>query len=444
MSDITSFLDARNIAVIGASREEQKVGHILFKNLISNPHLKVFPVNPNTEQILNHTAYINIMKIPVIIDLAIIAVPAELVPKILKQCVIAKVKNVIIISAGFEEAGKQELKQEIEKIIQMSKIRVIGPNVLGILDTYRQLNTSFFKGMPEKGFISFISQSGAVGTSVLDSAIKTNLGISKFFSLGNAIDLDFSDFIEYLGEDRNTKVICIYMEALKQGQGKRFIEICKNVSRKKPIIILKSGKSKQGEKAAKSHTAALASDSRIYSGVFKQSNIIEVNSIKQLFSVAEIYSKYGFLGKKACIITNAGGLGVLTADYCDENRIELPEIPERVLSQLKQMLPKEASTGNPIDLLGDAQTFRYKKVLDLLDRENFFDFFILLLTPQYMTEALSTATTLIGRRKPVLACFAGGNQVEKSIQALRGKIPIFEDVKDLCDSAGKIIWIIYD
>lgn len=438
MSYITSFLDARNIAVIGASRSEEKVGNIIFKNLYHNSHLNVYPVNPNAETILGKQAFINITKVPVIVDLAIIATPAQIVPKILNQCALAKVKNVMIISAGFEELGNEELKEQIQKILDKTKIKLIGPNVLGIIDPYRVFNASFFNGMPNKGYISFISQSGAIGTSVLDSAIKNNIGISKFFSIGNAMDLSFPDFIDYLGNDRNTRVICLYMESLKQSQGKDFIDVCKRVSKRKPIIILKSGKSEQGEQAAKSHTAALASDSRIYSGAFKQAGCIEVDSINQLIKTAEIFSKYGYIGNKACIITNAGGLGVLTADYCSKNNIQLPMHNERVLSLLKQTLPKEASKSNPIDLLGDATSLRYKKIIDILDRENYFDFFIVLLTPQYMTDSLSIASTIINRRKPIIACFAGGNQVEKAKQALQGKIPIFNDIKDLCDAAGKI------
>jgi len=432
MGDVSIFFNAKTYAIVGASRDEKKVGHAIFKNLLHSDK-KVFPVNPKAKEILGHRCYEDILEIPYQIDCVIVAVPAKLVPLVLRQAQRVKVKSAIILSAGFGEIGNTDLEERIKKIAEEANIVLLGPNSYGFIDPSKKLNTTYFEGIPKQGGIAFISQSGAIGSAIIDSMDK----LSGFVSIGNSMELDFSDFIEYYSRDKNTKVITLYLESLREGKGKRFIEACKKC--KKPIIALKSGKSKKGQKAAKSHTAALASEWGVYSGILKQAGIIEVDSIKQLFDVAKIFDKYTKLGKQAGIITNAGGLGVLTTDECEENDIKVHSLKTSTIEKLNKVLVPNWSHNNPIDLVGDALAEDYEKAIQILERENF-DFFITLLTPQRMTEALGTAKTLLKTKKPIFACFLGGKQVQKAKEFMdQNEIIHFNDPREMCEALGKVI-----
>lgn len=432
MGDVNIFFDAKTYAVVGASRNEKKVGHSIFKNLLHS-NKKVFPVNPKTKEILGHKCYEDILEIPYQIECVIVAVPAKLAPLILRQCEKRKVKSVIILSAGFSEIGNKNLEERIKKIAEEANITLLGPNSYGFIDPTQKLNTTYFEGIPKEGKIAFISQSGAIGSAVIDSAEK----LSGFVSIGNSLQLDFSDFIEYYSKDKKTKVITLYLESLQEEKGKRFIEACKKC--KKPIVVLKAGKSKQGQKAAKSHTAALASEQGVYLGILKQAKVIEVDSIKQLFNVARILEKYGKIENKTAIITNAGGLGVLTTDACEENKIKIPNLEKSTIEKLNKILVPNWSHNNPIDLIGDALAEDYEKTIQILEKEKF-DFFTILLTPQKMTEALATAKTLLKTKKPVFTCFLGGKQIQKAEEFMdQFGIINFDDPKEMCDTIGKII-----
>ena len=248
--------------------------------------------------------------------------------------------------------------------------------------------------------------------------------------------MDFSDFVEYYSNDKNTEVITLYIESLKEGRGRRFIEVCKKC--RKPIIALKAGKSREGQRAAKSHTAALASERGVYSGILKQAGVIEVDSVKQLFDVAKLLEKYPKLGDKVAIVTNAGGLGVLTTDACELNKINVPKLSKQLIEKLSKVLPLNWSHNNPADLIGDALAEDYRKTILILERENF-DFFFVLLTPQRMTEALETAKILLKTKKPVIACFLGGKQVREAKEFMDRKgILNFDDVGEMCEAVGKV------
>jgi len=427
---VKEFLEAKTFAVVGAARSKHKVGHAVFKNLLQNKKNKVFPVNPNASKILGRKCYREIGEILSKISCVIIAVKAELVPDILKQAGKKHVQCAIVVSSGFSESKNFELENEIIKLAEQYKIKLLGPNVLGFIHPGKNINASFFSGIIPKGGIALLSQSGALGVGVLDLAIKNNIGFAGFVSLGNCAQLDFSDFIDYYSKDSATKVIALYVESLKENKGRKFLEACKRC--KKPIIVLKSGKTSRGIKAASSHTAALASAEGVYSGMFREAGILEVNSISELLNVSKVLDRYGQLGKRACVITNAGGLGVLAADSCSENGIELVQVPANIQEKLRKILPVESSLGNPIDLLGDALAERYRSVLKLLDSERFFDFFIVLLTPQFMTQSVETAQFLTSLKKPVFACFYGGEKVEAAKNVLRNaKILNFNDVTEL-------------
>lgn len=289
---LKSFFDSRRIAVIGAAREEEKVGNVIFRNLLGNSNFRVFPVNPKATEIYGVKCFSSVMEIPYVVDLVVICVKAEIVPKILEECGRKRIKNAIIISAGFSEAGNYGLNEQVREIAKRFEIEILGPNVLGILNPYKGMNATFFKGMPEKGKISFVSQSGALGTAVLDKAIEEKVGFASFISLGNMLQQDFISALEYLENDVYTEVIMLYIESLKEDTGEKFIEICKRISKRKRIIALKSGKTKSGEFAAKTHTSSMASPYKIYSGVFKQAGIIEAESVEEMFLIAKFLARY--------------------------------------------------------------------------------------------------------------------------------------------------------
>jgi len=433
-----SFFEARRIAVIGASREPGKVGNVIFRNLLKNDNLRCFPINPNADYVEGNKAFPDVLSIPFPVDMAIIAVPAKIVPEVLEQCGKKEIKNVVIISSGFNESGNLELTEKIEEISERYRIKIIGPNVLGIINPYKNMNASFFKEMPGKGNIAFISQSGAVGAAILDRALLNHFGLSAFISLGNMLQQDFLDALDYLEKDLYTEIIVLYIESLKPETGKDFVEICKRISKRKKIIAIKAGKTTEGEIAARTHTASLSSPSKIYSGAFKQAGIIEVNNLEEMFSLAEIFSKYKKLGKKVCIITNAGGLGVLAADSCVRAGLKLEEIPEMVLLELDKILPFGYSRRNPLDILGDALAERYEKVLKILSRRNIFDFFIVILSPQEMTQPLQTADLLVKTKIPIVACYIGGKSLQEAKKFLKEQgVIVIEDVSEI-EILGKI------
>lgn len=432
MGDVSSLIEANSFAVIGASEHEKKVGHVIFKNLLKE-NKKVYAVNPKIKELLGKEVYPSIGKIPYDIDCAIIATPTLTVLEILKQAIHKGVKSIIIVSSGFSEIGNKDLENEIVALANKYKMNLLGPNVFGFVNPARNTNTTFFEGKIEEGNLAFISQSGAIASVVFDRKEK----LSGFVSLGNSGQLDFSDFIEYYSKDKNTKVICLYMESLKENEGARFLEVCKKCV--KPIVVLKAGKSEKGKKAAATHTAALASEKEVYSGIFKQVGLIEADSVRQMFQIAHILEKYPNLGKRACIVTNAGGPGVLTSDYCEENKIELPNIPQETMKLLSKFLPHNWSKNNPLDILGDGDYRRYSDALNILDRESFFDFFIVLLTPQNMAQPLETAKLLRVLKKPVFACFMGKEKILTANTFLDANgIINFEEPKELCDVLGKI------
>ena len=429
---VKEVFEAKSFLVVGAAREETKVGHVIFKNLISRG-VKAFPVNPNSEEILGIKCYKSILDSPSA-DCVIIAVPAQIVPGILKDMGKRGLHNAVVISSGFLEAGNKKLDEETLKICTHEKINLLGPNTMGFINPYTNVNTSFFNGMPKAGKIAFLSQSGAIGSAVLD----LNFELSGFVSLGNSLSVDFSHFIEYFSNDKNTEVITLYIESLNEGRGKRFIEACKKC--RKPIIALKAGKTKIGSRAASSHTAALASEEGVYEGIFKQCGIIEVGSIKELFQAAELLTKSKISGIRACVVTNAGGPGVLCSDYLMKNNLELPELPEKVKMELDAILPSGWSHNNPVDILGDAKAELYLKAIKILEKENFFDFFIVLLTPQYMTEPEKTAEVILQiKRKAVISCFLGGEKVKPAIDLIKEKSVVFDELKEMCEALGKVI-----
>ncbi len=358
--NLDPFFHSKSIAVIGASREPGKIGNTILKQLVGRD-FKLYPVNPNAEDILGLKCYESVIQIPDKVELAVIATPAETVPKILDQCGKKGIMHVVIISAGFKETGNTKLEKELQDKLKGNGITAIGPNCLGVFDAHTHMDTLFLPKerlqRPKPGVISFITQSGATGSAVLDLAAYENYGFAKFISYGNAANVDESDLLEYLSKDPETKVICMYVEGVHNGR--KFLEIAKKC--KKPIIVIKGGVTEEGGKAAKSHTGALAGSAEVYFGAFKQANLVIAHKLEELFEFAKLFEKIRVRaeGDKVQVITNGGGYGILTTDAIVHYGLKMAQ-PGRPIKELRKIFPPTVIAENPIDVLGDATVERYK------------------------------------------------------------------------------------
>jgi acetyltransferase len=440
---LRNFFCPDSVAVIGASREEEKVGHIILDNIINSGYKgKLFPVNPKADEIHGIKCYPSVLNVPGDIDLAIIVIPAQFVLQVLGECSKKNTKWSIIISAGFKETGIEGAKRE-RQLIEKAKdygIRILGPNCLGIIDTGCPINATFSSNMPPMGKIGFISQSGALGTSILDWAKTNKIGFSKFVSLGNKADISENDLFDDWENDKDTEVITAYLEGVKYGR--EFIRISSKVSKKKPIIVVKSGNTDAGARAVSSHTGTLAGSAKAYEAAFKQAGIIRANTIRDLFNYAKAFSYQPLpKGKKVAIITNAGGPGIMATDECEKSDILLANLGKETIDGLKEFLPEAANFYNPIDILGDALADRYKKTLEVVIKDNNVNAIVMLLTPQAMTQPLKTARAIVevmensGKSITVLASFMGGSEVEKAVKFLAEKnIPNFDIPEEAIDT----------
>ncbi|MFC1892622.1 acetate--CoA ligase family protein [Chloroflexota bacterium] len=427
-SNYDFFFKPGSIAVIGASRQPGKVGYDTLKNLIDdNFEGKIYPVNPSAPNILGLKAYKSVMDIEDEVDLALVIVPAELVINIFKELIDKRVKGAVVITAGFKEIGAVGVQRERE-LAEMcrGKIRVIGPNCLGIIDTNSNMNASFAQAMPFRGEIGFISQSGALVTAILDFAVGRGLGFSKFISMGNKMDLDEAHFLEILGADENTKVIMGYLESVVDG--KRFIEVAERVSRKKPIILFKSGVSAEGTRAASSHTGSLSGLDKAYECAFVKSGVLRARSIEDLFDWAEVFASQPLpKGERLAIITNAGGPGIIATDQASEEGLTLASLNSTTVSNLREVLPPAASVYNPIDVLGDADSRRYAQVIELISQAEEVDSEVIILSPQANSQIEETAKIISNYSytspKPVIASFMGEDRVATAFSIFkRGRV----------------------
>jgi len=398
---------------------------------------KIFPVNPKRKKILGLKTYPSVLDIKDEIDLGIICVPSKIVPQIVSQCGKKKVKGLIIISAGFSEIGKEgeKLEKEVLNICYKYKIRIIGPNCLGVLNSWINLNASFAPLLPSKGHIAFISQSGALMDGVIDWAYDLNLGFSFMVSYGNACDLDVSDFINLALFDKNTKVICIYLEGLKKG-AKEFYKILNKATKIKPVLVLKGGKSPLGEKTALTHTASLGLNYKILQGVLEQTNALSCFSLEEMFNLAKGFVLQRKLyGKRIAIISNAGGPAVLASDYCFKENLVLPPLPQKIINKLNKspFISPSWSKRNPLDLVGDASFKAYKVALEEVLKCKRFDGVLVILTVQTMTCPLEIAKTIVEQfkkyKKPIVCAFIGAKLIEKAEEYLiKNKIPNFREI----------------
>ncbi len=407
-----------SIAVVGASEKEGSIGAAIMRNLIQGEFQgKIFPVNPRRSSISGLKAYRSLLETDQAIDLAIIATPIATVPAIVKECVRAGVGGAIIVSAGGKEIGARgrEIEEQIEKEAKKGDLRIIGPNCLGIICPGAKLNASFASHMARPGGLAFISQSGAICTSILDLSLKKGIGFSHFVSIGSMLDVDFGDLIDYLGNDPKVKSILLYIENLIHFR--KFMSAARAVSRVKPIVVLKSGRSLAGARAAASHTGAMAGEDVVYDAAFSRAGIARVDTIGELFDAAELLAKQPRLtGHALAIITNAGGPGVMAADALARYGVEPAHLQPETVEQLDEVLPPSWSRGNPIDILGDASPDRYADAVRICHTAWELDGILVILTPQAMTDPTAVAErlaqTLKGKRYPVLASWMGGVDVE--------------------------------
>ncbi len=424
--NLTEFFNPSTVAVIGASTNPEKLGFAVLENLVSGGYIqkgKVFPVNPKAEEILGLPAFPSVNEIPDAVDLAVIVIPYRFVPDALRTCGEKKIPAVIVISAGFREAGRDGLERELEliEIARQHNIRLIGPNCLGVIDTFTPMNASFSAGTPKQGPMAFMSQSGALGTAVLDISLAGRLGLSKFVSLGNKADVDEIDLLKAWADDQDTKVIMIYSEGMTNGQ--EFIKTAREVTARTPVVAIKSGVTQSGSRAVSSHTGSLAGSEQAYHAAFRQAGVLRADSMQSLFDIALALGYQPMLkGDRIAIITNAGGPGILATDSLERSGLSLARFENETISILGEHLPDAASAANPVDVLGDARADRYQLALETVSADPNVDGLMVVLTPQAMTEIRATADA-IGKvaqaiDKPVITCFMGEAKVKPGVDRL--------------------------
>jgi acetyltransferase len=427
----------KSVAVIGASERPGSVGRIVLWNLLSSAFGgTVYPINPKRHSVLGIKAYSAIAQVPEPVDLAVIATPAPTVPQVIAECVDAGVKGAIILSAGFKEIGAAglELERQLCEQLQRSKLRLIGPNCLGVMNPITGLNATFANAIARPGNVGFISQSGALCSAILDWSFRENVGFSAFVSIGSMLDVDWGDLIYYLGNDPNTHSIVIYMESI--GNARSFLSAAREVALTKPIIVLKAGRTEAAAQAATSHTGALAGSDAVLDAAFRRSGVLRVDRISELFDMAEVLAKQPRpKGPRLTIITNAGGPGVLATDALLSNGGELAQLSETAIAALNQQLPPFWSHHNPIDILGDADPERYQQAIQTVAQDPESDGLLVILTPQAMTDPTQTAERLKSwvenwhsqaPAKPILASWMGNAEISAGELLLnQAKIPTY-------------------
>lgn len=456
--DLRPVLEPQSVAVIGASRQPGSVGYAVLQNLLMGRFTGVvYPVNPNARSICGVRAYPSVLDIPDTVDLAVIIVRAPIVPQVLEQCGQKGVKGAIVISAGFKETGEEgaKLEAQVKTIAQQNGIALVGPNCLGVLNTDPaiRLNASFAQDMPQSGNIAFVSQSGALCTAVLDYAKGQGIGFSKVVSLGNKADINENDFLIYLWNDPQTQVILLYLEDLVDGRS--FLRLAREITgegaNRKPILALKAGRTPAGARAVASHTGSLAGSDEVYEALFTQAGVLRVDTVEDLFDHAIAFANQPLpQGRRVCIITNAGGPGIMATDACVRYGLELARLSDGTIQRLREKLPPHASPQNPVDLIGDAQHDRYEAALNAVLDDEHIDGIIVLLTPQAMTDIEEIARTIVKaaqrKEKPIFASFMGIVDVSAGVQILKENgVPCYTFPEDAARSlsamAKYVAWI---
>jgi acetyl coenzyme A synthetase (ADP forming)-like protein len=438
------LLTIRSIAVVGASQDPNKVGYAITRNLLSFRG-SLYPVNPKATEILGRKAYPSLSHIPENVDVAVVAIPAKGVPAVVKEAGEKKVPLVIIISSGFREAGEtgRMLEKEVLAIARQYGIRIMGPNCLGLMLPHQGINTTFDPVSPKPGKIAFISQSGAIITTIVDWSLPEEIGLSAVMSVGNQADLTFEDFVLFAGNDPNTRAIILYAEQIRYGR--RFMDTVSRITPEKPVVVIKAGASAVGQKAAASHTGSLAGSHAVYLAAFRQAGVIPVNSIRGAFQTAELLASEGYpKGTRAIVITNAGGFGVLSSDYAEQNGIVMAEFSDDLIRDLNEVLPPDWSRANPIDMVGDSSADRFARTFDIMIKnQQIWDIAFVIAVPSAISDPIRVANEIVRfskhTHKMIVGCMIGGDSMKTPLRILRdAQIPNFPDLEDAFKAVGTV------
>ncbi|MEM3965980.1 MAG: acetate--CoA ligase family protein, partial [Thermoplasmata archaeon] len=431
MESLDYMFKPKSIAIVGASRDPHSIGFSVVKNLLDSKYGgKIFPVNPKADEILDLKCYHNVMEVPDEIDLAVITVPAAITPGVVEECGKKGVKGVAIIASGFSEIGREDLEEKVLEIAKKYNIRILGPNIVGIMSNPMKMNASFGPYLPYPGKITMISQSGALLIALDSRTWVDRVGMSYLISIGNMSDLDFADVIEYFKNDEDTKCISLYVEGIKNGR--KFIDVCKKIL-EKPIVALKSGISERGSIAAASHTGSLAGSGKVYSAAFKQATVVQAYTLDDLFDRSLALSlQPPMRGENLLIITNGGGVGVLATDAAEKYGIPLKDPPEDLKEKLKQIMPEFGSVKNPIDITGMASAEWYGKALKIALQHPWVNGVTVLYCetsvsdPRELSMEIFEASNCNRSDKPITVSYVGGEVTERAIEWLQKKgIPVF-------------------
>jgi len=435
----------RSIAVIGASASPNKVGYSVLRNLLSFSG-NLYPVNPSRAELFGRKAYPSVKEIPGPVDWAVIAVPARLVPEVMEECGEKDVRLAIIVTAGFKEIGEEgaALEERITTIARRYGIRIIGPNCLGVMMPHMGINATFDPVSPKPGDVAFISQSGAIITTVVDWSLPEEFGFSTVISVGNQADLGFDHYLRFAEQDRMTRSVTLYVEEIQDGRG--FLQIVREVARRKPVVAVKSGSSRKGRAAASSHTGSLAGSYDVYVAAFKQAGVIVARSLRDAFNLAELLASEGYpQGRRAIAVTSAGGFAVLASDYAEAHGVEMVDLPEDVLDELNAFLPPFWNHANPMDILGDADAARFAALFDVLIRhQEFWDIVFVIAVPTTLVDPAHVANEIVrfsrNTEKMVVGCMLGGDSIRSGLRILRGcRIPNFSELEDAFKAVGSIL-----
>jgi acetyl coenzyme A synthetase (ADP forming)-like protein len=438
------ILTIRSIAVVGASQDPNKVGYAITRNLLSFRGF-LYPVNPKAKEILGRKAYPSLSQIPENVDVAVVAIPGNGVPQDVKEAGEKKGPLVIIISSRFREAGEagRLLEKEVLAIARQYGVRIMGPNCLGLMLPHQGINTTFDPVSPKPGKIAFISQSGAIITTIVDWSLPEEIGLSAVISVGNQADLTFEDFVLFAGNDPNTRAIILYAEQIRYGR--RFMDTVSRITPEKPVVVIKAGASAVGQKAAASHTGSLAGSHAVYLAAFRQAGVIPVNSIRGAFQTAELLASEGYpKGTRAIVITNAGGFGVLSSDYAEQNGIVMAEFSDDLIRDLNEVLPPDWSRANPIDMVGDSSADRFARTFDIMIKnQQIWDIAFVIAVPSAISDPIRVANEIVRfskhTHKMIVGCMIGGDSMKTPLRILRdAQIPNFPDLEDAFKAVGMI------
>jgi acetyl coenzyme A synthetase (ADP forming)-like protein len=437
------ILEPKSVAIIGASNKIHRVGGAITRNALeSNYRGDIYLVNPHLPKIFGKPVYTQLSKIPGPVDLIEIIIPAPQVPMIMEDAITKEVKGAIIISAGFAEIGNQDLQDEVVRIAKRGGIRVLGPNCFGIINTEIDLDLSFTFTKALNGSLAFVSQSGAMCCGTLDWAYREELGFSKFINLGNKCDLDESDALLYLEKDTQTKIIAMYLEGITNGR--RLFHTVRRVSQNKPIIMLKAGVTEPGARAALSHTASIAGSSRIVKAAFKQAGATVVEDVEELFDAAQALVYPPVNGSKVAIASNAGGLGVMTTDWCHQMGLHVPHLTSEAVKSLQEQLLPIASPLNPVDMTGSADYTTYQNILKVLASNDSIDMIITIFVSQGLVTSDGPARAVVDilqrYKTPIFTYWMGGNSIFNGVRILRrANIPVYTSPAKVAKAAATLL-----